>query len=308
MSQDFLQRNHQNNANSNSSTIQQKKLDMQAQLDWLNNQKVDQGFGVFGNSDSQTTQLKSPEEKKKEFQSKTYSQKNFSPSTGIGLFDVSLNPVSGRLEIKVNVNFNFVNGLPTSFVGKKGQSEKWDKKEIEKWKNDFISLIEGRWGGKYHFINTSIPGVTSYVDVEIEEVTKDWHYQLNVTKIPKGSWKGSSIAHYTDSSKKALKQKNKHFGTLDSEDLSFANKGAKEKQKGAIHEFGHMIGLGDEYADGKTGISHAAMVKTALGTVLKEGISNDIMSAGDSIEKQHYITFLEALQKITSDKDWKYKP
>jgi len=32
------------------------------------------------------------------------------------------------------------------------------------------------------------------------------------------------------------------------------------------------------------------------------------MSAGDSIEKQHYITFLEAQQKITSDTDWKYKP
>ncbi len=269
--------------------------------------------GDFDQSQQQNTertaiQRKTPQEKVKEFQSKTYSKENFSPSTGSGLFDVSLNPKNGRLEVKVNVAFSFVDGNVTKFTGLTGQSHLWSDTEKAKWKKDFITLIEGRWGGNYHFINSSLPGMNIYVDVEVEEVATDWHYQLNVTKIPKGSFKGSSIAHYVDSSGNALKQKNKHYGTLDSEDLNWADKGATEKQKGAIHEFGHMIGLGDEYNDGTPGIDHAAMVQSALGKVLTEGKTNDIMSSGNSIEKQHYITFLDALRTITSDNTWKYKP
>ncbi len=62
MSQDFLNRNNQNNANSD--TILQKKPDAQTQLGWVNNQKVDQGFGVFGGNPttSTTTQLATKEE------------------------------------------------------------------------------------------------------------------------------------------------------------------------------------------------------------------------------------------------------
>ncbi len=38
--------------------------------------------------------------------------------------------------------------------------------------------------------------------------------------------------------------------TLDSEDLVPVNKGAKTPQRGAVHEFGHMLGLDDEYIKG----------------------------------------------------------
>jgi hypothetical protein len=262
---------------------------------------------VNNTNTSNIAQFKTPAEKVKEFQSKTYSKNNIVPSTGIGLFNASLNPVNGRLEIKVNVNFNFVDGSAASFAGLKGQSNTWSKEEKLKWKNDFITLIEGRWGGKYHFINDQLPGMTVYTDVEVDEVSKDWHYQLNVTKIPKGGWAGSSISHVM-SGGKAKNTNNTHHGALDSGDLTYVNKGAKEKQAGALHEFGHMIGLDDEYADGSPGISHAALAKTALGKVLAEGTSNDIMSCGDTIAPQHYVTFLEALQTITSDKDWKFKP
>ncbi|MCX2743012.1 DUF4157 domain-containing protein [Mangrovivirga sp. M17] len=257
---------------------------------------------------SNSIQAKSPSDKVKEFQSQTYYQTNFTPATGRGLFDVGLNPLNGRLVIQLFVNFNFVDGTAADFAGLSGQSKTWTDSEKESWKAKFVKLIEGRWGGKYHFINPNLPGITVYTDVEIEESNTNWHYQLNVTKIPENGFKGSSISHYTDSSGNALGQKNKHYGTLDSEDLKFTDKGAAEKQVGAVHEFGHMIGLGDEYNDGKSGITHAAMVKTALGQTLTEGKNNDIMSAGNSIEKQHYVTFLDALQKLTSDNSWKFKP
>lgn len=35
--------------------------------------------------------------------------------------------------------------------------------------------------------------------------------------------------------------------TLDSEDLNPVNKGGPQSQRGAVHEFGHMLGLDDEY-------------------------------------------------------------
>jgi hypothetical protein len=35
--------------------------------------------------------------------------------------------------------------------------------------------------------------------------------------------------------------------TLDSEDLNAATKGRGQNQRGAVHEFGHMLGLDDEY-------------------------------------------------------------
>lgn len=77
-------------------------------------------------------QMKTPVEKVKEFQSKTYAESNFSSSTGKGLFDVSLNPVSGRLEVKVNVNFSFIDGLASDFAGLKDQAKEWSKAEKDK--------------------------------------------------------------------------------------------------------------------------------------------------------------------------------
>jgi len=49
MSKSFINRSQNQNTSSNHSNELQKKIDPQAQLDWINNQKVDQGFGVFNN-------------------------------------------------------------------------------------------------------------------------------------------------------------------------------------------------------------------------------------------------------------------
>jgi len=255
-------------------------------------------------------QKKAIDEKVREFQSKSYSLTNFVPATGRGLFNISLNPINGRLEIKLNLGFNFVDGSAAAFTGVKGDTEKWTEDQKKEWKDKYITLIEGRWGGKYHFSNPDLPGITVYVDVEIEEVDTDWHYQLNVTKAAPGTHPQSSVAHYL-SGGKALSQVNNHFATLDSNDLEWkdltSRAGVTEKQKGALHEFGHMIGLGDEYNDGKAGISHAALVLSALGENITEGDSNDIMSCGNSINKQHYVTFLDALNSVTEMNNWEFK-
>ncbi|NJO03749.1 MAG: hypothetical protein HC880_20645 [Bacteroidia bacterium] len=161
-------------------------------------------------------------------------------------------------------------------------------------------MIEGRWGGKYLFqcFEPNLEGFYAYVDVEIEEAPKDWHFEVQATKIPKGAFKGSAVAGKSS-------ELNKNYAVLDSEDLDWADKrnnseknsGKFGLQVGATHEFGHMIGLGDEYPDKKPGITHATLVKNMLGKTISEGRTNEIMSIGDHIGQQHYVTFLEALKK-----------
>lgn len=263
-------------------------------------------FQLKASSASEAIQRKTGD-KTKEFQSKKYDKKNFQPSTGMGLFDVNLNPFTGRLEVKVKVGFTFADGDGAAFKGLKDQSQLWGKEEKLKWKNDFITLIEGRWGGKYTFSNPDLPGISSYVDIEVEEVTKDWHYSLSVKKIPKGQPNISSTTTYKGSSL------NKNSADLDSEDMKWVDKNARktkpnvtEKQMGAIHEFGHMIGLDDEYANDSSGIRHASLVQNALGKTISEGDTNNIMSNGNHIEKQNYVTFLDALNSVTGMSNWKF--
>jgi hypothetical protein len=253
-----------------------------------------------------TATKSSPPDKLAAFQSKNYSAANYHPTTNSGLFDVHMDSKTGRLSIKVKVGFNFQNGDATAFKGLKGQQAAWSKEEIAKWKSDMITLIEGRWGGKYHFDNPDFPGYTAFVDVDVEEVNKDWHYRLDVKKIPKGAFRGSSVSHFTDKNG-SLRQKNKHFGTFDSEDLQYVNKGGKQNQQPITHEFGHIFGLGDEYNDGKPGITHAQQVKNALGVTLSEGVSDSVMSTGDTIGKAHYVTFLDAIRAVTGNSRWRFK-
>lgn len=243
-----------------------------------------------------------PEITRAVFAAGTYKKINYAPTTG-GLFDVSLNPSNGRLEVLSKIKFDFIDGTAAQFVGHAGESHVWTAAEKKKWQASFIALIEGRWGGKYHFVHPDMPTVTVYVDVEIEHADAGWHYEANITKIPKGDMKVSSVENFVNPAHTVPERLK---ANLDSEDLSWADKGVRDKQKGGVHEYGHMIGLDDEYpVDGA--IAHATMVRDALGTVLVEGKFNDVMSSGNQIEKQHYVTFLQALKDVTNLKKWQFK-
>ncbi|NOY27514.1 MAG: DUF4157 domain-containing protein [Oligoflexia bacterium] len=82
--------------------------------------------------------------------------------------------------------------------------------------------------------------------------------------------------------------------------------GTHQTQDPAVHETGHMLGLGDEY--GAAGTDVAASYKTLLadqaGVEIKRGRTDSIMSNGSTVERWHYSTFLEALKEITSMETW----
>ena len=88
-------------------------------------------------------------------------------------------------------------------------------------------------------------------------------------------------------------------------DVSIAGHQARQ---GAAHEFGHMLGLGDEY--GYTDIpgarpgdpaprrDYVRMVKEQTGYDLRRTSDESMMSKGATIRPWHYAPFLEALKRI----------
>lgn len=102
----------------------------------------------------------------------------------------------------------------------------------------------------------------------------------------------------------------------------------------AAHEFGHMIGLGDEYASTPQRDAAGNIVTDAEGNARSRGMitgtggdvgdptqhntlsqnmglggsvaenNDNIMSLGNTIRPQHYSTFMEALRTVTSLSEW----
>jgi hypothetical protein len=91
-----------------------------------------------------------------------------------------------------------------------------------------------------------------------------------------------------------------------------------------VHEFGHMIGLDDEYNYGPAKADHYELVKEAFGEAYADRVatlSDDdkaaIMDGGKDVRIYHYVTFWDALCKTTTNKanvpaskfgrdDWKF--
>ncbi len=104
-------------------------------------------------------------------------------------------------------------------------------------------------------------------------------------------------------------------------DVSFSAKcpvGADVPQNVAAHEFGHMLGFGDEYVDEKPPKdvlpkfegdkpTHYGDVEAALGTDAANDLlvqnSGSIMSEGNDVHRGHYIYFLQAMNAMTG-KSW----
>ncbi len=87
--------------------------------------------------------------------------------------------------------------------------------------------------------------------------------------------------------------------------------GTGDAQTVAAHESGHMFGLDDEYtgagaygAGKKT--EHTDIAAAAGHTGAMHATSDNIMSEGNVVRPQHYVTFLDALKQVTAMADWDY--
>ena len=239
------------------------------------------------------------------FHIQCYGEQNFHPSTGPGVFDVSFTPIAGQpgtLFISLRVAFDFVAArAPADYPGAAPEDLDWQNEEEKTtFASECLSAINSTWSGAMQFqVNKPFwENVLASVQVNVMQSDDAPHYTITVQKIPPGEWAGSDASAPGSGS-------NHGTANFDSEDVNLATKPGGE-QRAAVHEFGHMIGLGDEYA-GKSTPRHAASFKSATGEDIATGDDDRIMSGGENILAEHYITFLEGLRSVTGVPEWNYE-
>ena len=100
------------------------------------------------------------------------------------------------------------------------------------------------------------------------------HWTLNVIKLRKDEWAQSFVTSSL------------RTGNFDTNDFDYVKKGHKIYQRGAVHEFGHMLGLNDEYSAGV----YVSDLKS-------------IMNLGETIRQRHQITYITWLNKTLREKN-----
>ena len=139
-----------------------------------------------------------------ELLSKTYTQEDFHPSTGRGLFDAIYAPGDGLLTVTVGITFNFVNGNPSdptwvASVGGPAAAARyrpdqfnWTTDEQDAWKANAISQVTALWARRYTFFTQkacwadSLPPVNVAIEIVERPATGvgKSHFVTTVNKWP----------------------------------------------------------------------------------------------------------------------------
>jgi hypothetical protein len=120
---------------------------------------------------------------------------------------------------------------------------KWTDSEKTKFIDTFKTQIDKVWGNR-RIIKTLGAGKKVFIehrfDTWVGGTTVSENWEVYVKKIANGSFNQSYVAPGS---------KEVH---LDSEDITSVFKGNDQYQRGLVHEFGHMLGLPDEYVASST--------------------------------------------------------
>lgn len=167
--------------------------------------------------------------------------------------------------------------MKIQFIFEKSKKMPWSLFDKNVFVKRFEHVINEKWGNK-RLLKSLYKGKKVYLDFRFES-TISWsiseHWEVHVKKATK-KFEISSVI------------RRKRRVNLDSNDFTpkkFRNQ--KETQRGIVHEFGHMLGLRDEYKVG------SLYVKDVL----------SIMNHGESIRDRHDYVFIKWLDKILAEKE-----
>lgn len=164
-------------------------------------------------------------------------------------------------------DYRLVVFMKVQFFFEDGSGGRWSQAEKVTFVNDWKLAIQSRWSGRT--VRRLADGKPITVAFRFETQIEGWmfdHWEITVTK----------VSAFTVSSVEA----GKGNVSLDTLDLQLSRKSGGEMQRGAVHEFGHMLGLADEYKKNGT---HSTDYRS-------------VMNSGEMIFSRHdaaYATWLD---------------
>jgi hypothetical protein len=236
-------------------------------------------------------------------------EKRLSPGE-FGSFFVKYKPYIEALFVTVKLDFLFIPGsrqevdpddMEKYKAGTLGRAPKmleikdpWTAEEQQEWKTKFLIACSAGWSHKH-----------------VLHAHRDWWENLKAQVVvtfieqSKDSTAGNFVVQvHKDPLRSHVRPGSAQFWDVDTRSPIVA-----------VHETGHMMGLGDEYAEGdKTGQSaaHSKLVEAEFGPqkAIIRGKENpdSIMGIGTRILPEHGITFLEAIREIAPETPWHLSP
>jgi hypothetical protein len=214
-----------------------------------------------------------------------YSERNVDAPAGLkcsSCYDLALYPEMGSSSRGVLV-VTVIGAI--KFVEGKSWSDGSKLSCTAQERADFITgvqaAVDDAWGEKHRIKTMSTVPVFTDVgvlfDLQLSEslgVLDHTHWNVTVTKVDK--WTSSCVSPFFST------WMSNGEAQLDSLDLRPEPKGGPGTQRGAVHEFGHMLGYRDEY--------QAARDNTNW---LSDGAS--IMHSSEQVQARHYAFFADWL-------------
>ncbi len=173
-------------------------------------------------------------------------------------------------------NYRLVVFMKIQFFFEDSNGLKWGKEEKQRFTQQWQEAVRAKWGNR---VLKNLGGGKQVMlefrfKTQIGGVMWD-HWEITVKLIPKSSFLQSYVRDGFINNV-----------SLDSEDLSMTPKGEGQSQRGVVHEFGHMLGLEDEYT------SNSAY-KTDY---------RSIMNRGETVLMRHDAYFLKWLDAQLQEK------
>lgn len=172
-------------------------------------------------------------------------------------------------------NYRLIMFMKVQFFFENSGAQKWTASGKLSFVNRWRNAVKNKWGSRT--IKTLSNGKKVKFELRFKTQIGGWmfdHWEITVRKIQPGGFRQSSV--------------NPRWRnvSLDSEDLTLVRKGHGNRQRGVVHEFGHMLGINDEY------ISSSAH-KTDY---------RSIMNRGESVMRRHEALFTKWLNKKLKEK------